>query len=111
MNRRTIALATVAAMLAGCILDPDYQRPDLPVAAAWPDGPAYQTASAHQAAPAGPAADAIGWRDFFTDPRLQALIDIALRNNRDLRVAALNVAAAQAQYRGQRFDLFPPISG
>ena len=56
------------------------------------------------------SADAIGWRDFFADPRLQSLIDIALRNNRDLRVAALNVAAAQAQYRVQRADLFPQTS-
>ena len=41
MNRKTIALATVAAILSGCTLGPDYhQRPDLPIAAAWPDGPA-----------------------------------------------------------------------
>ena len=55
-------------------------------------------------------ADAIGWRNFFTDRRLQGLIEIALHNNRDLRVAMLNVAAAQAQFRVQRSELFPQIS-
>ena len=52
----------------------------------------------------------IGWREFFTDPRLQALIEISLRNNRDLRIAALNVAGAEAEYRVQRADLFPQLT-
>ena len=55
-----------------------------------------------------PAVD-IGWRDFLTDPRLQRLVEIALANNRDLRVAALNVAQMQAQYRIQRSALFPQV--
>jgi multidrug efflux system outer membrane protein len=113
MGMRTLAHAAVCALslaaLAGCSLIPDYHRPQLPVAAGYPTGDAYKGAnqSPEQAAQ---SADAIGWRDFFADPRLQSLIDIALRNNRDLRVAALNVAAAQAQYRIQRSDLFPQIS-
>ena len=41
----------------------------------------------------------IGWRDFFVDPRLQQIVEIALKNNRDLRVSMLNVAAARAQYQ------------
>jgi len=110
MNRKTILLGAIAGFLAGCTLDPDYQRPDLPVASAWPDGPAYQLASTDQTVPAAPTADAIGWREFFTDPRLQALIEIALKNNRDLRVAVLNVEAAEAQFRAKRADLFPHIS-
>ena len=52
----------------------------------------------------------LGWRQFFPDPVLQRLIGLALANNRDLRVAVLNVQAAQAQYRIQRADLFPTIS-
>jgi hypothetical protein len=52
----------------------------------------------------------IGWRQFFPDPTLQRLIALALANNRDLRVAVLNVQAAQAQYRIQRADLFPTIA-
>ena len=52
-------------------------------------------------------ASEIGWRDFMADPRLQRLVEIALYNNRDLRVAALNVEQMQAQYRIQRAQLFP----
>jgi multidrug efflux system outer membrane protein len=59
---------------------------------------------------AGRAAADIGWREFFTDPRLQQLIELTLANNRDLRVAALNVEAQRAQYRIQRADLLPTIS-
>ena len=47
----------------------------------------------------------------MADPRLQRLVEIALQNNRDLRVAVLNVAAAQAQYRIQRAALFPQVAG
>jgi outer membrane protein, multidrug efflux system len=58
-----------------------------------------------------PAATAdIGWREFFTDPRLQKLIEVALQHNPDARVAALNIAAARAQYQIQRADLFPSIA-
>ncbi len=91
----TAALA--AAALAACTMEPDYQRPAPPVPAL--DG-----------GTGGSAAADIGWRDFFPDPQLQQLIVLALANNRDLRIAALNVQSAQAQYRIQRADLFPTIS-
>jgi multidrug efflux system outer membrane protein len=97
------------AVLGGCSLIPDYHRPNLPVATSFPAGDAYKGANLSPKQ-AERSADAIGWRDFFADKRLQSLIGIALRNNRDLRVAMLNVAAAQAQYRVQRSDLFPQIS-
>jgi multidrug efflux system outer membrane protein len=99
----------VLAALNGCSLVPHYVRPALPVATSYPTGDAYK-GPGQSPRQAVRSADAIGWRDFFADPRLQALIDIALRNNRDLRVAALNVMAAQAQYHVQRSDLFPQIS-
>jgi multidrug efflux system outer membrane protein len=98
-------LLPALAMLAGCTLDPFYQRPAAPVAATYPAGAAYPNAPGH-----GPSADLIGWQDFFTDRRLQTLIGIALANNRDLRVAVLNIAESQAQYRVQRADIFPTIS-
>jgi multidrug efflux system outer membrane protein len=107
MNRTSLLLAVAATALAGCALAPDYERPDLPVAASWPEGQAY--ISAPQQA-SSPSADRIGWRDFFADQRLQALIAIALNHNRDLRIAVLNVEAAQAQFRSTRADLFPQIS-
>jgi multidrug efflux system outer membrane protein len=69
---------------------------------------ADSAAAAQSPASATAAAD-IGWREFFPDSRLQSLIDLALANNRDLRVAALNVEAARAQYRIQRADLVPHI--
>ncbi len=111
MRNRLLPSLLGAVMLSGCSLVPDYLRPGLPVSEAWPDGPAYRSPPAPVASPANPvvAAEAIGWRDFFTDPQLQALIEIALRNNRDLRVATLNVAGAEAQYRVQRSDLFPRL--
>lgn len=109
MRHVPVFAVCAAVSLAGCSLVPDYLRPDLPVAPTYPTGAAYKGAN-QTPEQAVAAADAIGWRDFFTDPRLQRLIDAALRNNRDLRVATLNVAAAQAQYRVQRADLFPQIS-
>ncbi len=92
-------------MLSGCSLIPDYQRPETPVAAQYPQGPAYEAANAP-----GQAAAEQGWKQFFHDPTLQQLIQVALENNRDLRVAALNIDAYAAQYRIQRADLFPAVS-
>lgn len=103
MNKSLLSLALVAA-LSGCSLIPEYQRPDAPVPADWPQGEAYSKAS-----PAA-RAQALGWREFFRDPALQQLIEVALENNRDLRVAALNVDAYRALYRVQRADVLPAVS-
>ncbi|MDF0732880.1 efflux transporter outer membrane subunit [Pseudomonas entomophila] len=93
--------ATLLAMLlAGCTLAPDYQRPALPVATQYPAPPD---------APATPGAPE-DWRGVFHDPLLRQLIDSALANNRDLRVAALNVEAYRAQYRIQRAELLPKVA-
>jgi multidrug efflux system outer membrane protein len=89
--------ATLAALLGACTLEPSYHRPSSPV-------PALEGA-----AKGGVAAAEMGWREFFVDPQLQQLIALALANNRDLRVAALNVQSAQAHYRIQRAELFPTI--
>ena len=100
-----LAAAAVAVLLAGCSLQPVYQRPEAAIAADFPTGPAYKQASAT----ATPSAVDIGWRDFLTDPRLQRLVEIALANNLDLRTAALNIEQAQAQYRIQRSAMFPQV--
>jgi multidrug efflux system outer membrane protein len=105
MSKSVLSLAIAAFVLGGCSLIPDYQRPEAPVATQWPTGPAYEPAQA-----AGVAAAEQGWRQFFHDPALQKLIETSLVNNRDLRVAALNIDAFQAQYRIQRADLFPAVS-
>jgi multidrug efflux system outer membrane protein len=90
-------VAAVAISLGACTLEPHYQRPAAPV-------PPLESGRA-----GGAAAVDIGWREFFPDPQLQQLIVLALANNRDLRVAALNVQSAQAQYRIQRAELFPSV--
>lgn len=86
--RKLVALV----LLSACTLAPRYERPVAPIA---------NTGGAS-------FADR-GWRATFADPRLQALIDLALRNNRDLRVAALQVEATRAQYRIQRAELLPEV--
>ena len=101
---RNLFVAAWALFLAGCSLQPIFKRPDAPVSPNYPTGPAYKQVAGSTT----PAAD-IGWRDFLNDPRLQRLVEIALKNNRDLRVAALNIASAQAQYRIQRADLYPQV--
>jgi multidrug efflux system outer membrane protein len=110
MRRSGVALVAVAALIAGCSLQPVYERPAAPVATTYPTGDAYKPSTGGSGGTALPAVD-IGWREFLTDPRLQRLVAIGLANNRDLRVAALNVAQTQAQYRIQRAALFPQISG
>ena len=105
MSKSLLSLAVTAFVLSGCSLIPDYQRPEAPVAAHFPQGPAYSSAQAP-----GQAAAEQGWKQFFHDPALQQLIQTALVNNRDLRVAALNIDAYAAQYQIQRADLFPAIS-
>ena len=85
--------------LSGCInLAPDYQRPEAAVAEQWN-------------APEGQQADAqIDWQSFFVDARLRDTVKLALDNNRDLRIAALDIEKARAQYRITRADLFPSLS-
>jgi outer membrane protein, multidrug efflux system len=97
-----LAAATLAVAVAACNFAPKYQRPASPVAPAFP-------AAASGAQAAGPTTADLGWRDVFGDPRLQALVALALERNRDLRVAALNVELVQAQYRIQRSELLPRI--
>src|SRR5579862_9159924 len=95
-------ICMVLCALSACTMEPRYARPPAPVPLTW-------NGSAAGSADTGTAAQ-LGWRQFFPDPVLQRLIGLALANNRDLRVAVLNVQAAQAQYRIQRADLFPTVA-
>lgn len=103
MRARVLAATTAALALAACNLDPAYVRPAPPVPASFPQGPAYAPNQP------GPAASEVRWREFFTDPNLRSVIELALDNNRDLRVAAANIEAARAQYRIERSNLFPSV--
>ncbi|HEY4546244.1 MAG TPA: efflux transporter outer membrane subunit [Pedomonas sp.] len=102
----TAPLLSVAIFLGGCTLAPDYKRPDLAVPAALP---AMGGAAADAGAQERLVAD-IGWQEFFTDERLRGVIELALANNRDLRIAAANVEQARAIYRVERSALLPSIS-
>jgi len=101
MSRR-LAAALAMTALAGCSLAPAYQRPAAPVPPAFPQGNAYPL-------PAAGALPSLSYRDLFRDARLQALIAQAFANNRDLRIAAANLAAARAQVRVTRAAQFPEV--
>ncbi|KQY28915.1 transporter [Caulobacter sp. Root487D2Y] len=106
MLARNLTLTLLAASALGaCTLAPKTERPVLPVANAWPIAQ-YNTAG--NTGSTVTAAD-LGWREVFIDPRLQGVIDLALTNNRDLRVAMLNIEQSRAQYRIQRAALAPRI--
>jgi multidrug efflux system outer membrane protein len=85
---------------------PKYSQPAAPVPAAWPEGPSYKGDAAPKAPK--PVAD-IPWQEFFVDPQLRKVIALSLENNRDLRVAALNIERSRAQYQIRRSDLFPKV--
>jgi multidrug efflux system outer membrane protein len=112
-----LAAPAVLLVVAACTLTPRYQRPAAPVAPAFPAGTAAvdpvlatSLASGASAAPGAPAAADLGWGDVFGDERLRALVALSLKNNRDLRIAALNVELVQAQYRIQRAALLPSVT-
>ena len=79
----------------------------VPIPQQWPQGSAYHE---NQAAPGVINIPELSWNDFFTDKHLQAIISMALENNRDLRLATLNVERAQAMYGIQRAELFPAVN-
>jgi len=84
-----LAAAALAALLAGCSMTPPLTRPESPIPSQYPR---------HEHAVTDTTAADIGWRSMFNDARLQRLIELALKNNRDLRLAALNVEMVRAQY-------------
>jgi len=93
--------------LSGCSMAPTYTRPESPAPAAWPSGPAYKNG---EAKPGERATAEIPWKDFFKDENLRKVVDLALANNRDLRVAALTIEKYQAMYQVQRAELFPTVN-
>ena len=98
------AAAATVALLAGCVnLAPDHQRPEAPVAPQWPQGPGAESADAK-------AATELQWQQFFRDERLKQLIELALKNNRDLRVALLNVDVARAQANVTAASRWPTVN-
>jgi multidrug efflux system outer membrane protein len=101
MNRSLLSVA-LALALAGCNLAPEYQRPDAPIPGEWPASAA--------ATVQGKSLAETGWQDFFADTRLKRVITLALDNNRDLRVAVLNIEKARAQYQISGSAQLPAIN-
>lgn len=113
------ALAVAAALLAaGCAsLAPPYRAPELPVPATLGGTAAAPDAATAQSADAQPPGSGSGigigdepWESFVTEPRLRGVIAQSLAANRDLRVAALAIERARAQYGVSRSDLFPTVA-
>jgi multidrug efflux system outer membrane protein len=108
MNKNVfLPLLGIAIVAAGCTMAPKYTRPKAPVPAEWPNGTAYAEA---RSATNAPAVSQLRWQEFFSDEKLQRVIGTALTNNRDLRIAALNVERSRAMYHIQRAELFPTIN-
>lgn len=101
MRSRLLLLGATAA-LSACSMVPPYQRPAPPVPTSWPIGDPYLRQSEA-------ALPAVSYRDIFRDPRLQRIVEQALVNNRDLREAVANIAAAREQFRIQRAEILPAI--
>lgn len=107
MTLRIAAVGLTLLLCSACSMMPDYQRPDAVAPASWPDGPAYRTAGGQ---PADKTVAEIPWREFFVEPRLQKVIELALSNNRDLKIATLNIEKYRAFYQIERAALLPQLN-
>lgn len=99
-----LLLSALASLAAGCTMAPKYTRPAAPIPAGWPTGPAYTSEFSTN------NSELPDWREFFTDEKLRQVISLALTNNRDLRIAALNVERARALYGIRRGELLPKVN-
>lgn len=106
MKKTILLLAGILLLATGCTLAPRYTKPEAPVPAEWPKS----AACAGTATATALAAAEWKWQEFFIDGKLQKVIETALDNNRDLRLAVLNVEKVRALYGVQRAELFPSVS-
>lgn len=98
-------LAVLATgLFSACSMAPRYHQPTVNMAEKFP------ATGSQQMIKGSAVAANLGWQEYFADPRLQQLIGIALNNNKDLRIAALNVDAVRAQYAIARADRLPALS-
>ena len=104
MNRNLFSgMLGMVILMTSCTLAPKYQRPEVPIPGDWPSGTAYREIK-------GPIPTEVRWQEFFSDEKLQKVIALALQNNRELRLAALNVQRARALYGIQRAELWPAVN-
>jgi len=104
MNRNLfLGMIGIVILMTGCTLAPKYKKPEAPIPGDWPSGAAYRETK-------GPTPPQLRWQKFFTDEKLQKVIEKAINHNRDLRLAALNVQRARALYGIQRAELLPAVN-
>jgi len=107
MKLEGLALLAAIFLTSACTVSKQYSRPKAPVPATWPAGAAVQET---KQAPDARQPQELSWEEFFTNEKLRRVIRMALENNRDLRMAALNVDKVQAWYRIQRAQLYPTLN-
>ncbi len=105
MKRICIFVIIVLLSFSGCTMAPKYTRPESPIPKEWPKGDAYKDIYGEK----GISETELKWQDLIPDKRMQKVIDMAIANNRDLKLAALNVEKARAYYNIKRAELLPPI--
>lgn len=106
MKKKTLFVVAITILFGGCTMAPKYTRPAAPIPKQLPNTVTKQSPAVEKAAP---QPIDIGWREFFPDKKLQKIIQLALNNNRDLRLAALNVERARGMYGIQRNELYPSL--
>lgn len=94
-------LCMAAAVLSACSMAPKYQQPNVDIPTEFRHGDTQ---------PERLQAADLGWQDYFADPRLSRLIELALQHNPDLRIVALNTEAVRKQYLIARADLLPSLT-
>jgi|TARA_R110002126_G_scaffold3263_1_gene18322 multidrug efflux system outer membrane protein len=97
-------LLSVSTSLSACSLMPDYLRPHAPVAISWSDSASYDAAASLA------LAHNLSWQAFYRDPALRQVVKTVLENNKDLKLAALNIKEARALYRIERADILPAVN-
>ncbi len=98
-----IIVLTSALFMSGCTMAPKYKKPVLPVQGDMPSGESYKNLNTK----GSDIVSKIKWKDYFTDEKLQKVIKMAIDNNRNLRIAALNVERTMAQYSISRAAILP----
>lgn len=105
MVKSILGIGVASALLAACTVGPDYVRPDAPHAAAFVQVPI----DAASAGPVNTTADAEFWRS-FNDPQLSALVERALLENHDVRIALSRYDAANALLRDAQYARLPTFT-
>ncbi|WP_353683227.1 efflux transporter outer membrane subunit [Thermodesulfovibrio sp. 3907-1M] len=100
---KNLIIPIMLLLLTSCTMIPEYKRPEVPIPKEWPKGEAYESLKLSE------KSTILKWNDFLVDEKLQEIVKKALSNNRDLRLAALNVERARAYYGIQRAELIPAV--